>query len=508
MAEGAPLTLATYGTGFQTHYWRSVAGQSYATLPVWTLSEVETRPSDGASTRTRGIEEILFYFPPTSAYVRPAPERILIESRGQPGRDLELLAVHQTLFAPARRGDPGAVLNPGLFAGDANAQIALAAAEINAQAGRRLLSLKLGVDNLAVDGSLVNDRMRFGILSALAQARVANSRYPGTVTHLIVSNEYARPAAASSGGQTPTQQVTEMIRYAKAQMAPGADFAGLDLKVGVRGNSFLAVDPASKDPSARRFARDVAGLVSVADFLMENRYPSAEAVAAASRSGHWRLYFAPENGELSRQWERLTQAIRALPGGGGIELMIGEIGQPTNGISFNLPGYVEDIAAIRPDSPFAELERTLDVGGGRIGPDGVRIFQRHFNDASATAFVREALAWSRAKGVQIHLFEAFDEPQKSVQGLPPGAQDRRARLLNRSGPYGAEAFFGLFGYTGVAAFHARQATDGAPRAGAALTDGLPPGIDWAPQFEGRFYPKLAHFDFAAAARAFKAVISP
>ncbi|MBK1721366.1 hypothetical protein [Thiocystis violacea] len=508
-AAGAPLTLATYGTGFQTGYWRTLDGSDYATLPVWSRNTVKFIPAGEAPiTETHSIEELYFYFPPTAAYVRPAPEGIQVETRGQPGKDLELVAVHQRLFTAADKGEAGAQLNPGFFAGDANAQIALAAAEINAQAGKRLLTLKLGVDNLAVAGSLVNDRMRFGILSALAQASAANARYPGTVTHLVISNEYARVAATAEGERTPTQQIAEMVRYAKTQMAPGGDFAGLALKVGVRGNSFLAVDTQSSDRAARQFTQDVAELLADVDVLMENRYPSPEAVEAARQTGRWDLYFDAEQGELSKQWRQLTKAIRGLPGGERVELMIGEIGHPTGGIAFNLPGYVEGDTAIPPGSPFAKVAGALEAGGSRIGARGRATLAAYFNDALATAFLEQAFAWSRETGVQIHAFEAFDEPQKAVQNLPlPGLTPARS-MLNRAGPFGAEAAYGLFGYTGVAAFSNPSEAAGPPRPGAARSDALPPGLSWADQPDGRLYPKLPDLDFAAIARAFNAVISP
>ncbi|WP_245232370.1 hypothetical protein [Thiorhodococcus minor] len=509
-ADGAPLALATYGTGFQTGYWRTLSEEEYAIFPVWTTSDVAVARtgSQGATPRT-SVEQVLFYFPPTAVYVRPAPELIQVETRGRPGKDLALIAVHQRLFAPARKDAPGAVLNPGFFLGDANAQVALAAAEINAQAGKRLLSIKLGVDNLAVAGSLMNDRMRFGILSALAQAQTANARFPGTVTHLVVSNEYAQIASSSHDGQlTPMQQITAMLRFAKAQMEPTGDFPGLDLKVGVRGNQFVALDSSAPDPALRQFTRDVADLVSAADFLMENRYPSPEAVESARESGHWQVYFDPVSGELSKQWRHLESCIRALPGGRDIELMIGEIGHPANGISFNLPGYRKDGREPKPGTAFAQLAAALDGTRARIPPHGIQRFQGYFNATLASAFVREALAWSRSQGVQIHLFEAFDEPFKASPNLPLPGLSMKQSLLGQFGGYGAEACFGLFAYTGVATSRRAQPTDSSHRPGALLTDTLPPGLSWASERDGRFYPKLPDLDFGKAAHAFKAVTPP
>ncbi|MBK1718470.1 hypothetical protein [Thiocystis violacea] len=507
-AGGAPLTLTTYGTGFQAGYWRSVDGHPYATLPVWTDAQVVYAHGDGSTpTRTQAIEEVYFYFPPTAAYVRPAPDQIQVETTGRPGRDLKLVAVHQTLFEPARKTDPEARLNPGFFAGDANAQIALAAAEINAHAGQPLLTIKLGVDNLVVDGTLINDRMRFSILSALAQAQVANGRFPGTVTHLVLSNEYAQPPTTPDAANTSTEQITAMIRYAKARMRPDGEFAGLNLLVGARGHRFRAVDATSTDPGIRRFSQDVAALVAEADFLMENIYPSPEAVESARQRGDWNVFLKPETGELDIQWRRFRQVIGGLAGNKRIELMIGEIGHPTNGIAFNLPGYVEGDAQPSPNSAFAEVADALEANGPGIAQGGIDVFQRYFNERLASAFVRDAVAWSVRTGVQIHLFEAFDEPWKFRPDIPPGQTPGRSRL-HRSGPYGAEGFYGLFGYTGVSNFRHDQGSPDRLRPGSKLTNPLPPGWNWAGPFDGRFHAKSSRLDFAGLARSFEPLTPP
>lgn len=492
-AAGAPLELATYGTGLQVGYWRRLNDQEYAALPVWSDSRVDYQTGDAPPQRTRSIDEVFYYFP-ASAYARLVPERTTIETSGRAGQDLQLLATHQTIFTPARKGDPGARLNPGFFAGDANAQIALAAAELNARAGKRLLTLALGVDNLAVDGSLVNDRMRFSILSALAQAQLANGRFPGTVTHLVISNEYAVPQESQGGRATATEQVTQMVRFARSTIARGGDFAGLGLQIGARGNHFRRIDTRSSDPAIQRFTRDVGALVRESDFLMENIYPSQESVAAARRAGRWDGYFG-DDGELDRQWSQLRDGIGAIAGGKRIALMIGEIGYPTNGINFNLPG-----------SALARVADAIDLTAGRIRPAGIAVFQDYANPTLASDFLAGACDWSRRQGVQIHLFEAFDEPQKFVQNLPLPGLTLRDSLLAPAGGYGAEGFFGIFGYSGVAAFHpTTDPTAIAP--GSRLRPELPDRLGWTGQFAGRFFGKRPAFDFAATAAAFESVIS-
>jgi hypothetical protein len=347
--------------------------------------------------------------------------------------------------------------------------------------------------------------MRFAIRSALAQAQAANARHPGTVTHLIVSNEYAEITAPSGERMTPTRQVTEMVRFARAQMAPGGDFEGLTLAVGVRGRRFRSVDADATDPAIRQFTQDVRELIGVADVLMENIYPSPEAVEQARISGNWDVFFDPERGELSIQWRRLEATIAGLADGKAIDIMIGEIGHPTNGIAFNLPGAAAGEPAAPPGSAFARIAEHLADDDSRIGKPGIDIVQTYFNDRLSAAFLSAAFQWSREQGVQIHAFEAFDEPHKSDQNPPPPGPARRAAILSPAGSYGAEAFYGIFGYTGVAGF---SATPERPiRPGAKLVDQLPARIqgetlDWAPQFSGRFYPKLPALDFGGVARAF------
>jgi hypothetical protein len=505
-AGGAPLTLATYGTGFDVGYWRRLDEEDYAVFPVWAENRVDYI-AEGSETPDvqRTADELLFYFPPEATFVIPAPERVVIETTGTPGLDLALEAVHLRVFEPARKGQPGAVMNPGFFLGDANAQVPLAAAEMNARAGQTLLTIKQGIPNLAVDGTLVNARMRFAIRSALAQAQVANARHPGTLTHLIVSNEYSEITEKAGDALTTTQQITEMVRFAREQMAPGGDFEGLGLAIGVRGHRFRGVDAKSTDPATRQFTQDVRELIKVTDVLMENIYPSAEAVELARASGDWSSFFDPDQGELSIQWRRLELAIAELADGKDVALMIGEIGHPTNGIAFNLPGYVIDGRPIAPGSAFKRVSDALAKDETRINPPGIETFQRYFNDRLSAAFLTEAFRWSRDQGVQIHAFEAFDEPHKSAQNLPLPSLSLAESTLNHTGSYGAEAFYGIFGYTGVASFSAAPAHPIKP--GARLIDDLADGpdgehIDWAPQFSGQLYRKLPGFDFTGTAKSF------
>lgn len=515
-ASGAPLTLATYGTGFDVGYWRRLGDEDYVTLPVWAVNQVDFYAA-GARTPTtdRAIDELYFYVPPESAYVIPAPGRAILDTTGTAGRDLALSAVHLRVFEAAKKGNADAVLNPGFFLGDANAQVALAAAEINAKAGKTLLTIKQGVPNIALDGTLINPRMRFAIRSALAQAQVANARHPGTVTHLIISNEYAEIAAPLGDTPTPTRQVIEMVRFAREQMAAGGDFDGMRLAVGVRSHSFRGIDVDATDPAIRRFTQDVRELIQVVDVLMENIYPSPDALEQARTTGHWNVFFDPQDGELSRQWQTLNNAIHALVDGKPIGLMIGEIGHPTNGIAFNLPGYGFGSAAITAGSTsglaatsaFARVSEHLSEQGSRISQPGLDIVQAYFNPTLSAAFLSDAFRWSRAKQVQIHAFEAFDEPHKSAQNPPLPDLDLAESTLNHAGPYGAEGFYGIFRYLGVAGFSTGPAQPIQP--GAKLV-GAPPsrqeadkrGLDWTTQFAGRFVPTLPNFDFKGTAHAF------
>jgi hypothetical protein len=505
-AGGAPLTLSTYGTGFEVGYWRRLGEEDFVVLPVWAENRVDFfAPGAATPTTQRTTDELYFYFPPEASRVVPAPERIIVETTGTAGHDLALATVHLRIFETAVKDAPGAVLNPGFFLGDANAQIALAAAEINARAGQTLLTIKQGVPNIAVDGTLINPRMRFAIRSALAQAQVANERHPGTVTHLIVSNEYAEIAAPLDDTMTPTRQVTEMVRFARAQMASGGDFERLGLAVGVRSHAFRRVDPDSTDPAVRRFTQDVGELIQDSDVLMENIYPSPETLEQTRRTGRWDGFFDPEHGELSIQWLRFQASIDRLADGKDIALMIGEIGHPTDGIGFNLPGYVVGGKPIAPESAFARVAAGSTDADARIDQAGIDTFRSYFNDDLSAAFLDAAFDWSRTQRVQIHVFEAFDEPHKSNQNLPLEGLSLGESTLSHTGSYGAEGSYGIFAYTGVAGF---SATPEHPvRPGSKLVDRLPgepsqtaPG--WAPQFSGSFYRKLSELDFRDAANAF------
>lgn len=505
-ADGAPLTLSTYGTGFDLGYWRRLGEEDFVVLPVWAENRVDFFAADAATPTTQtAIDELDVHFPPEATFVVPVPDRVILETTGTAGHDLALAAVHLRIFEPAEKDAPGAVLNPGFFLGDANAQISLAAAEINASAGRTLLTIKQGVPNIVLDGTLNNARTRFAIRSALAQAQAANARHPGTVTHLIISNEYAEVAAPLGDTMTPTRQVTEMVRFARAQMAPGGDFQGLGLAIGVRSHGFRGADADSTDPAIRGFTQDVRELIQVADVLMENIYPSPEAVEQARATGHWDTFFDREDGELSIQWRRLETSIEGLADGKRITLMIGEIGHPTNGIAFNLPGYVVGARSVAVGSAFARVQEHLADGNTRIEQSGIDAFQAYFNASTSAAFLTEAFRWSRDTGVQIHAFEAFDESHKSAQNLPLAALGLAESTLNHGGSYGAEGFYGIFRYTGVAGF---SATSERPiRPGAKLVDPLrvdPEGTDpqWASQFTGQFQSKLPAFDFRGTAHAF------
>ncbi|SDW00609.1 hypothetical protein [Thiocapsa roseopersicina] len=505
-AGGAPLTLSTYGTGFDLGYWRRLGEEDFVVLPVWAENRVDFFAADAETPTTQtAIDELYVYFPPEATFVVPAPDRVILETTGTAGHDLALTAVHLRIFEPADRDAPGAALNPGFFLGDANAQIALAASEINARAGKTLLTIKQGVPNIAVDGTLINPRMRFAIRSALAQAQVANERHPGTVTHLIVSNEYAEVTAPLGDTMTPTRQVTEMVRFARAQMAPGGDFEGLGLAVGVRSHAFRGADADSTDPAIQRFTQDVRELTRVADVLMENIYPSPEAVEQARATGHWDAFFDHEDGELSIQWRRLEASIAGLSDGKRVELMIGEIGHPTNGIAFNLPGYVVGARPVASGSAFARVREHLVASDTRVEQPGIDVFQAYFNASTSARFLTEAFRWSRDTGVQIHAFEAFDEPHKSAQDLPLAGLGLAESTLNHGGSYGAEGFYGIFRYTGVAGFSATSPDLITP--GARLLDPLPEDREgavpqWASQFAGQFLSKLPNFDFRGTAHAF------
>lgn len=513
-ADGAPLTLTTYGTGFDRDNWSILEGEELVTFPVWAEHEVAfhsprhhpepnsgERAGDTTVTTNTTIDEILFHFPATAIFVNTAPERILVETRGTAGEDLALTQVQMRVFAPADPFAADATLNPAFFLGNANAQIPLAAAAINAQAGATLLRIKLGVPNILIDDTLVNERMRFAIRSALAQAQLANRHHPGTVTHLIISNEYAEPVATNAERPTPTQQVTEMVRFARDLMAADGAFAGLGLRLGVRSHGFRRVDRAATDPATQTFTDDVRALIQVADTLLENIYPSPEAMEEARIEGHWGAFFEPRTGELAHQWQRFEATLRALDEKRSVELMIGEIGHPSDGIPFNNPG-------VRHASETGALDSTppLTAEDPQVPAAGIALFRAVSNPRLSAAFLTEAFQWSHTNGVQIHAFEAFDEPHKANQNVPLPGLSLADSIWHHAGPYGAEGSYGLFRYTGVAGSSATPVTPVRPgdRLHAASTEAHADGdpIAWAPEHRGNFEPKLPDFDFKAIAHGF------
>ncbi|MFB1486721.1 MULTISPECIES: hypothetical protein [unclassified Thiocapsa] len=156
-------------------------------------------------------------------------------------------------------------------------------------------------------------------------------------------------------------------------------------------------------------------------------------------------------------------------------------------------------------SAFALVCEHLADGDTRIEQPGINAFQAYFNVATSAAFLTEAFGWSRDTGVQIHAFEAFDEPHKSAQNLPLADLGLAESTLNHGGSYGAEGFYGIFRYTGIAGFSAtslRRIRPGAKLVDPLRVDSEGTAPEWASQFTGQFQSKLPSFDFRGTAHAF------
>lgn len=92
-AGGAPLTLSTYGAGFDLGYWRRLGEEDFVVLPVWAENRVDFFAADAETPTTQtAIDELYVYFPPEATFVVPAPDRVILETTGTAGHDLALAA--------------------------------------------------------------------------------------------------------------------------------------------------------------------------------------------------------------------------------------------------------------------------------------------------------------------------------------------------------------------------------------------------------------------------------
>jgi exo-beta-1,3-glucanase (GH17 family) len=246
-----------------------------------------------------------------------------------------------------------------------------AAANFNKRQGQLALTVSQGIFQQVQNGGIVNPLMNAEINGALQIARTANAVYPRTVQRLVFTNEYVTNAAT-------TTQVDQLILKNKAAAQ------ALGLKVGVRSNTFGQLTN-SKSPYLAQLQK----LVKDVDFIMLNIYPSTQTKGAAAAVA-----------EVANQYTTIRAA--ALKLNPKIEVLIGETGWASQGISFNdLTGKTNTVA-------------------------------------NAQAYFTAIQKWANANKVQTFYFEAIDEPWKSNLNQTGGDP--------WTGPNGAEGHYGVWSY--------------------------------------------------------------
>jgi glucan 1,3-beta-glucosidase len=246
---------------------------------------------------------------------------------------------------------------------DSNCYVAGAAAQVNQQQGKMAIEVSQGIYQQPTP-----DLQLAEIAAAFAAAQAANSLSANRVTTLVFTNEYVTDA-------TTTSTVTAML----AGNRPRAN--DLNLKVGVRSQTFgQLTNPACP------YLVQLQSLVGNCDVILCNLYPPnppgtiQESVQSVAQS-----------------FDSIRAAVAGL--NPQCEVMIGETGWPSAGISFN---------------------------------NSVN------NVTNAKAYFAAMKQWAALRNVMTYYFEAIDEPWKSNRNasVPPTAPWQ--------GPNGAEGHYGIW----------------------------------------------------------------
>lgn len=257
---------------------------------------------------------------------------------------------------------------------DSNWMVASEAAKYNKANNGLKLTVNQGIyQQTDAAGNIVADRMNIEIQNAFSIAADANATYSGTVKKLVFTNEYVTNAAT-------TNAVNQLITANKA----AANAKGM--KVGVRSQTFGQLT----NPNSPYLA-EMQALIKNVDFIMLNIYPSDATKGIPTAIA-----------ELDAQYTAIKNAAVAL--NPKIEVMIGETGWPSQGLSFN------------------------DTSGASS------------TVANEKAYFDAVKAWATNKKVETSFFEAIDEPWKSNQNPGPDTPVWQ-------GPNGAEGHFGIWTYT-------------------------------------------------------------
>ena len=244
---------------------------------------------------------------------------------------------------------------------DSNCHVAGAAAQLNTEGNA--IEVSQGIyqqPTAALQQAEIN--------AAFSAAKAANDIFPNTVTSFVFTNEYVTDAAT-------TDAITLMIR-SHTQKAHS-----LHINVGVRSNTFGNINN-SKCP----YLTNLQALVKSCDFILCNMYPADKTAT-------------PQEGvnTVGKAFIKIKDTVKTL--NPHCEVMIGETGWPSQGISFN-----------RTDNNVKNL---LD-------------------------YFKAFSTWASRTSVMTYFFEAIDEPWKSNKNasVPP--------TNPWQGPNGAEGHYGLW----------------------------------------------------------------
>jgi exo-beta-1,3-glucanase (GH17 family) len=243
---------------------------------------------------------------------------------------------------------------------DSNCRVALAAAQLNQARGQIVIEVAQGIYQHSNP-----ELQQAEIQGAFSAAKAANAVFPGTVTSFIFTNEYVVDAQTANA-------VNAMI-VANKQSAHD-----LNIKVGVRSHTFGNI----ANPSSP-FYNELKTLIENCDFIQCNLYPGQNAPT-------------PQDGvnAVGEAFNTIKSAV--APINPQCEVMIGETGWPSQGISFN-----------NTDNNVNNLLAYFEAIGN----------------------------WASQQGVITYLFEAIDEPWKS---------NVNKEDTPWQGPNGAEGHYGLW----------------------------------------------------------------
>lgn len=246
---------------------------------------------------------------------------------------------------------------------DSNCHIAGAAAQVNQQQGKVAIAVSQGIYQQPTP-----DLQQAEIAAAFTAAEAANSVFANTITTIVFTNKYVTDS-------TTTNAVTAMLTANKSKAR------GLNLKVGVRSQTFGQLT----NPSCP-YLTQLQTLVRSCDVILCNLYPPNPpgTIQDSVRS-------------VTQAFDGIKAAVAGL--NPQCEVMIGETGWPSAGISFN---------------------------------NSVN------NVANAQAYFETIKQWAVQRSIMTYYFEAIDEAWKSNQNAPvPPATPWQ-------GPNGAEGHYGIW----------------------------------------------------------------